>query len=133
MVDFIAPTENNIADTILSLYSKGDTVTIKGELVNIVKKVLQEEEEEEEFFGVPSGPQYRTIFINERVILGGSKNPIHQGEEGSITNAFVKEGLAKRLTKMKENGKKAASGKGSKGTTASKADTKKEFAEDMDF
>lgn len=135
-IEFIAPAEGGIAEFVGNTYKQGDTATLKGELVNIDKKILKEDNNEEEFFGVPAGPQYKTIFIRERVIRGLSKKPIHQGESDCITLAAVKTGLAKRLTKAQENGKRAANGTNnapSKTTSAPKAETKKDFAEDMDF
>jgi hypothetical protein len=95
------------------------------------EKTEEDSEEEEEFFGVPAGPQYRTIFIRERVIRGLSKKPLHQGDEGCFTKQAIKEALAKRATKMAENGKREQN-KAKKEETP-KAETKKEFSEDMDF
>lgn len=132
VIDFIAPAEGGIAEFMEGTYAVGDTGTIKGDLVNVDKKVLKEDsEEEEEFFGVPAGPQYRTIFIRERVIRGLSKKPLHQGDEGCFTKQAIKEALAKRATKMAENGKREQN-KAKKEETP-KAETKKEFSEDMDF
>ena len=140
-IEFIAPVENGIAEFMSHTYSKGVTATLKGNLVNIDKKVLKEDSEsEEEFFGVPAGPQYKTVFIRERIITGLSKRPILQGEEKSISLEFVKKGLAKRLVKAQENGKREAKGKGTNNTsTAPKAEEKQEFVgkasnmADMDF
>ena len=69
-----------------------------------------------------------------------SKRPVLQGEEKSISLEFVKNGLAKRLVKAQENGKREAKGKGTNNTSATpKAEEKQEFvgnatnAADMDF
>lgn len=132
VLDLIAPVENGIADFVGETYAKGDTGTFKGNLVNIDKKVLREgSEDDDEFFGVPSGPQYRTIFIRERVITGLSKKPLHQGDADCITIEAAKAGMAKRAAKMEENGKREQN-KAKKEETP-KAETKKDFADDMDF
>lgn len=135
MIDFIAPAEGGIAQFVNDNYSVGVTAKLKGDLVNIDKKVLKEDEEEEEFFGVPAGPQYKTVFIRERIIRGLSKKPILPGEADSITKNFVKEGLAKREIKARENGKRAANGSNSsqKETPSRQTPPKKDFSDDMDF
>lgn len=141
-IDFIAPVETTIetssgtqtikvADFVLNNYKKGDTVGLLGDLVNLDKKIETEVEDDDEFFGEQRGPQYRTIFIRERVIKGCSKKPIKQGEENCITVDEAKSGMAKREAKALENGKRTSENEKKK--EAPKKEEKKDFAEDMDF
>jgi len=143
-IDFIAPKEVQVeineevktielAAFILENYSKGDTVTLKGDLVNMDKKVETEtdDDDDDEFIGEQRGPQYRTIFTRERVIKGCSKRPIKQGDENCITLEAAKAGMVKRETKAIENGKRASENDKKKETP--KKEVKKEFADDMDF
>lgn len=133
-IDFIAPVENGIADFFASTYKEGDTGTFKGNLVNISKKELKEDsEDEEEFFGEPRGPQYRTIFVRERVITGLSKKPLHQGDKGCITTSDIKKALTEREKKMAENGKRDAEKAKREEQAKAPASSKADFSEDMDF
>ena len=43
--------------------------------------------------------------------MAGSTNPIHNGEEGSITTDFIKKAMVLRDNKMDENGKKSSAKK----------------------
>ena len=108
-IDFIAVAENNIAGYIGKNYNIYDTVNIKGDVVSLQERTQIAGSDNSEFFGRgASTPQYETIFIRERRIMGGSKTPIHQGEEGSISLESVKNGLAAREVKMIANGEKAS-------------------------
>lgn len=106
-VEFIAPVEDGIADYIKGHYHITNTVTLKGDLINTAEKILKEDNSSS-FFGRSDGPQYETKFVRERIIRGGSATPICNGEEGSITTAAVKAGLAERALRMSQNAAKAA-------------------------
>lgn len=108
-VDFVAVAEDGIADYIGRTYSVGDTVNLNGDVVNITERILVDSEGDDNHFGrAASGPQYETKFIHELRICGGSKNPLKDGDEGAITAAEARDGLAAREVKMTENGAKAA-------------------------
>ena len=125
-VEFIAPTEDGVADYISKNYAVSDTVHVNGVLVNVMHKVLVESGSENHF-GAGGHDQYNTTFVNERRIIGGDKNPIHEGEKDSITKGAVKIGLAKRESKIQANSTKTPAPKANFGTgTASGSD-------DMDF
>ena len=112
-IDFVAPAEDGIADYIRANYKVGDTVTLNGDVLNIYeKRAVEDDKEEEAFFGRSAGKQYETVFVRERRIRGGSKTPIHQGEEGSYSTKEVKKALVNREAKMVENGKKSKDNKG---------------------
>ena len=104
-ISFVAPVEDNIAAYIEKNYKVGDTVTLRGDVINIVERKLKEGSSQNSF-GRQEAPQYETTFVHERLIAGGSATPIHQGQEGSISNDMVKNGLAKRMNKFIENGKR---------------------------
>lgn len=138
-IDFIAPTEKGIAGYMAANFSKNDTLTIKGELVSMVQRVLKEgTENQDEFFGEAPQPQYETLFTRERIITGLTKKPIKQGEQGCISIKSVQEGMAKRETKMIENGKRMKSNDNNESSTPKKKapaapTSSKEFAADLDF
>jgi len=102
MVDFIAPTDGNVATYILSNYHNEDTVRLEGNLLNVY--IRKEVAPSEDFFGSAKKPQYETEFINERLITGGSsvKAIIHQGQPGSLSTAEAKLGLNIRLSKVQD-------------------------------
>lgn len=102
-IDFIAVSEDGVAKYINGHYGVGDTVNLKGDVISLQERQLVQVDDSE-YFGRASAPQYETNFVRERRVVGGSKNPIHDGEEGSITKDFVKEGLVKREEKMEANG-----------------------------
>ena len=104
IIDFVAVTDNGVADVVRANWHVGDTVKIEGDLVSLAlrKKV---EETENSSFGRSRAPQYETTFIRERRIVGGSKNPIKG--DGELTKDMVKEGLALREAKMVQNGTRA--------------------------
>ena len=104
-ISFVAPVEDNIAAYISKNYKEKDTVTLRGDVINIVERKLKKESTENSF-GRKEEPQYETTFIHERRIAGGSATPIHQGQEGSISDEVVKNGLAKRMNKFIENAKR---------------------------
>lgn len=112
LIDFIAPTEGNVANYITSNYAQTNTVVLKGDVISIQEKKLKDGDGD--FFGRGSEPQYETRFIRERRILGGCKTPIKDGEEGSFTSKLVKDGLASREIKMDANGEKAEKAKAAK-------------------
>lgn len=136
-INFIAPVEDNIAAYIKNNYKAADTVTLKGDLVSIQERKRLNVDNSGEFFGRGNEPQYETKFIRERIIRGGSSTPIHQGEEGSITTAEVKAGLASREIKMDSNGNKLSSRSAqpmpSATSNAQKKVTTINFADDVDF
>ena len=125
-IDFVAPVEDNIAGYVKANYKKGQTTTINGEIISIQEQVKKENDDAPACFGRPNEVQYSTRFIRERRILGGSASPIKQGEEGCITNAEIKEGLAARALKMAENGKKAKANKEAKENSEQKEAPKKQ-------
>lgn len=147
-ITFIAPVENHdgvrVADYISKCYHPGDTVTLKGEVINIVERILKEEAHPEEYFGVAPTPQYETRFTHERLIMGGSAKPASPEDDKYISKEEAKDGLAERLAKAKQNGeakaKKAAEKEkeaapvddfGKKGTLDS--DPSAIFSKDLDF
>ncbi len=105
--DFVAPTEGGIAAYIKGHYAVGTTVNLKGDLVNIIEREI-DEDAEDEYFGRGNGPQYKTTFVRERRIRGGSKTPLKDGEDGAYTKKAIADGLAAREVTMDENGKKYA-------------------------
>lgn len=102
-ISFVAPAENNIAKYILANYKPADTVTLTGDVLSIAE-VESKSAESSDFFGRSTGQtQYTTKFIRERQIWGGSKTPVHQGEEGSISTEEIKERLVVRESKIMQN------------------------------
>lgn len=137
LVDFIAPCEGGVAQYMSANFAKGDTVTIKGEVISMVNRILKGgAEDENEFFGEAPEPQYETVFVRERIIKGLSKKPIKQGEENCISLDSVKAGMAKRETKMIENGKRAKANEQKQAETVKQAQPPKSdqtTADDIDF
>lgn len=133
-IDFIVPVENGIAEFVRNEYKPGYTTTVKGEIVSLMKRDLVENSGSDEFFGMAT-PQYETTFIRERIVRGISKTPIKQGEDGAITNEFVKNGLAKREVKMDENGKKMSTNQnnGSQEPKPAASKPAPSFSDDIDF
>lgn len=129
-IDFVAVQDNNVANYIDKNYKVSDTVLIKGDVVSIQERaVVAGSDESDLFFGRSSAaPQYETVFVRERRIMGGAKTPIHQGEEGSISLEFVKNGLAARELKMVANGEKS-----SNNVSTAKVSKPSFTAEDLDF
>lgn len=138
---FIAPAEDGIAPYVKGHYAPHDTVTLNGDLVSIQQKKLVEDSAPGAFFGRALEPQYETTFVRERLIRGGSATPIHQGEEGCITDAAVKSGLVMRKMTIDGNTAKDSSfssssyGKGGFHDQAPKAKATAGFAAsaDVDF
>ena len=151
-ISFIAPVENKdgvkVAEYVAKNYHVGDTVTLKGSVVNIVERIVKEPVNEEEYFGVAPTPQYETRFIHERLIAGGSSKAIPETDTRYISAKEAKDGLAEREIKAKKNGEtranKAAAqqsaaaaddfgapANASKGTVAPTETP--EFAKDLDF
>lgn len=106
-ISFIAPTEDGIASYIKDHYTVGTTVNLKGDLVDIIEREI-DEDAEADHFGRGNVPQYKTTFVHERKILGGSKNPLKDGDEGGYTKKAITDGLAAREILMDENGKRSA-------------------------
>lgn len=130
-IDFVAVQDNNVANYIDKNYKVTDTVNIKGDVVSIQERtIVAGSDESDMFFGrVTTAPQYETVFVRERRIMGGAKTPIHAGEEGCIEQSFVKNGLASREVKMIANGEKS-----SNSAPVVKASPKPSFtADDLDF
>jgi len=100
-IGFVAPAENGIANYVTTNYKTGDTVTLKGDLINASYR--EEHEVDSGFFGRGNEVQYTTRFTKERLIQGGSKDPIHQGSAGCITREEIKNGLAARELKITNN------------------------------
>lgn len=104
---FIAPEEDGIAGYINDHYTVGTTTNLKGDILNIVERKI-DENAEDDHFGRGNGPQYKTTFVNERKIVGGSKTPLKEGEEGAYSKEIIKAALAAREVLMDENGKRRA-------------------------
>lgn len=108
-VPLVAPVEDNVAKFIKANYKVSDTARLSGDLVAMRVQIDNQDDEEgkePEFFGKQVEQQYTTRFVREYVITRGPKTPIQQGEEGSISNEEVKDGLAIRENTMIENGKR---------------------------
>lgn len=103
-IDFVAPEEDNIASYIKGHYKEKDTVTLNGDLVSLSYLEKPENTDKQQFFGRAIEERSVIKFIRERVIRGGSKDPIHDGEEGSITTEQIKDGLVIREEKIKKSG-----------------------------
>lgn len=134
-IPFVAPTENGVAAYILGNYKVSDTTHINGQLVNTVNRVLVESGSTNHF-GTGGRDQYSTTFVNERRILGGDATPIHQGEEGAISQSAAKIGLAKRESKAAANAVKPQPAKANFNTPKAPAATARASApsaDDMDF
>lgn len=134
-IEFVCPKEDGVADYISNHYAVSDTVTLKGDLISIAERVLISDNSDDFFGNVNTGPQYETKFTRERRVLGGSKTPIKQGAEGSITTKEVKDGLAARQVKMEKNGERSQASQ-----AEPKEDTSKKgfsdpgsFSADLDF
>lgn len=134
-ITFVAPKEDNIAKYLLANYKVSDTVILNGDLVSAVEVEKKgEEASTEEFFGRGSDQkQYTTKFVRERRIYGGSKTPIHQGEEGCISIAEMKDRLVVRNSLIEKNSQgnftpKAAPKVESAGFTDAKV-----VSDDLDF
>lgn len=106
-VNFVAPTEDGIASYVKDHYKVGGTVNLKGDLVDLMIREI-DENAEDSFFGRGNSVQYKTTFVHERKILGGSKKPLSEGEEGAYSKKAITDGLAAREIVMDENGKRAA-------------------------
>lgn len=106
VIDFVAVKEDGVAAYIKKNYKVGDTTNLRGDLISLAER-REIESDETEYFGRQNGPTYETVFTRERRIVGGSKTPIHAGEEGCITKEFVKEALAEREAKMIKNNERA--------------------------
>ena len=95
-------------------YKVGDTAFFSGVIEPIEYQVISKPAIEQGFGFASSSdedPQYVTRFYTRRVIKGNVYGkdhvaPIHDGEEGSITSAFVKDALANREIKMEQVGNK---------------------------
>lgn len=99
-MEFIASNDNKAADFIEKNYKVGDTVKLKGNIVNLFERILLESEEpDESSFGNIDSPQFETRFIRERIITGGTKAGLEE-----ITKDFAKKGLAAREVLMDKNG-----------------------------
>ena len=134
LINFVAVSEDGVADYIKKHYAVGDTVNLKGDVVSLQDRQLVETEDSE-FFGRTGAPQYETKFIRERRVVGGSKTPLHEGDEGAFSKKLIKEGLAAREVKMDKNGAKA---KSSPNTYVASVPTNKDAglkspADDLDF
>lgn len=145
---FVAPSEDNIAAYIKKNYAVQDTVTLKGDLVNMIVKTKVEQSTDDNFFGRGNDTTvtYSTTFVDERVIKGGSKFPIHPTDKGAITIEDAKAGLEKRASELREvgssrriapSGTRAATPKTAAKATPAKATAKKEeeasFDDGFDF
>ena len=99
-ISFIAANDNKAADFIEKNYKVGDTVKLKGNIVNLREKILIDAgEPDETTFGDIAKPQFETKFVRERIITGGTKTGLEP-----ITKDFVKKGLAAREVVMDKNG-----------------------------
>lgn len=110
-IDFVAVTEDGVAEYIRKNYKIGDTVRINGDVVNLSERqVVESDDDDSAHFGraSSSAPQYETKFIHERRVCGGSKKPLSEDDSAYISTELVKDGLANREIKMAENGAKAA-------------------------
>lgn len=109
---FVAPTEDGIADYIVSNYHPTDTVTVTCDMTNMAIKEKPSDAPVASSFGraLSLGNQIKTTFIKENIIRGGSQTPIAQGEPGCITTANVKDGLAQRLVAAQEASEKRKEG-----------------------
>jgi len=105
VLPLVAPVEENVAAYMKKVYQPSDTVRVNGDLV-AMRVEDDNTEEDTGYIGRQNDRQYTTHFVREYVIRGGVKNPIHQGEQGSLSNEAVKKGLAKRENLMVENGKR---------------------------
>lgn len=103
---FVAPKEDNIAAYVKKNYAVQDTVTLKGDLVNMLVKTKVEQSTDDNFFGRGNETTvtYSTTFVDERVIRGGSKFPIHPTDAGAIAVEDAKAGLEKRASGLREVG-----------------------------
>lgn len=104
-IPFVAPVEDGIASYIGDHYEKGTTVHLDGDLVSLVIRKV-DENAETNHFGRGGTVQYKTTFVRERRIHGGSKTPLTEGEEGAYTKKAIVDGLSAREILMDENGKK---------------------------
>lgn len=104
-ITFVAPKEDNIAKYILANYKVSDTVILNGDLISAVEiEAKNSPTNSSEFFGRSTEQkQYTTKFVRERRIFGGSKTPIHQGEEGSISTEEMKQRLIVRNSLIEKN------------------------------
>ena len=112
--NFVAPSEDGIADYIVSNYHPTDTVTVTCDMINMAIKKSPTDVPASNSFGraLSMGNQIKTTFVKENIIRGGSQTPVAQGEPGCITTADVKDGLAQRLVAAQEVSEKRKEGNG---------------------
>ena len=139
-VPMVAQVEMNTAKYMKNVYNVGDTALLKGKLLAMKVTLQKDEGAESEFFGEVEEQQYTTRFVREIVIKGGSKKPIPQGAEGSISKESVKEGLVLRETEMDKNGQHKGTKEAAPAedpapakTTPTQTQTAPGFDDDCDF
>lgn len=104
-ISFVVPS-GKLADFVQNNYEVHDTANFTGKLVDLEQKEVSAESNDDPFSWNGDGEsQFKTTFVRERQILGreGGKLPIHEGEEGCITQEEVKQGLVLRDQRIAEN------------------------------
>lgn len=104
-ISFVVP-KGKLADFVQNNYEVHDTANFTGKLVDIEKKEVAAEAVDDPFsWNGGNEAQFKTTFIRERQIMGreSGKLPIHEGEEGCITQEEVKNGLVLRDQRIADN------------------------------
>ena len=97
--------EKTVAQAVDQRYQVTQTARFKGILKNAQVQVAVDDsasEPDEDSWGSCAEPEYKTVFIRERVITGGKK-AVDQGEKMSYSEEDVKTGLAKREEDIHKN------------------------------
>ena len=100
--DFVVNAENNAAKYVKEKFAEGDSLLIKGNLVAMVIKTVNEETDDEEdvdSFGDPITPQYTTRFVREMVVTGGKR------VDDLLTKKQITAGLVARTELATSRGK----------------------------
>lgn len=111
-ISFVVP-KGKLADFVQNNYEVHDTANFTGKLVDIEKKEVSAEVVNDPFsWSGDNETQFKTTFIRERQIMGreSGKLPIHEGEEGCITQEEVKNGLVLRDQRIADNTARRNSG-----------------------
>ena len=104
-ISFVVP-KGKLADFVQNNYEVHDTANFTGRLVDIEKKEVAAEVVDDPFsWNGGNETQFKTTFIRERQIMGreNGKLPIHEGDEGCITQEEVKNGLVLRDQHIADN------------------------------
>lgn len=122
-ISFVVPA-GKLADFVQNNYEVHDTANFTGKLVDIEQKEVAAETANDPFsWQGDNEAQFKTTFVRERQILGRDPNklPIHEGDDGCITQEEVKAGLVLRDQRIIDNTTRRNTGNGNRRTSAGMA------------